>query len=68
MTTITFYAPTKFARYVQLLVMKYNGWFVHNPLFMFTKESQFKISFDNVPVEDWHAFNIRIYILNQPWV
>jgi len=66
--TITFYAPTIFARYIQLLVMKYGGYFVHNPLFMFTDKSQFKISFDNISPEAVYAFNVRINILNQPWV
>lgn len=69
MTTLTFYAPTKFARYVQLLVMKYGGYFEHNPLFMFTDKSQFKINFEDiVSADDFKAFHIRTHILNQPWV
>lgn len=68
MMTTTFYAPSKFARYVQLLVMKYDGRFVHNPLFMSSKNANFKISFDEVSPEYVRSFHIRIDILNSPWV
>ena len=66
MTTLTFYAPTRFARYVQNLVKKYDGRFVHNPLDMFQGDSQFKISFEDIV--NCNKFTARYYILNQPFV
>ena len=74
-STITFYAPSKFAVQVQNLVKRYGGYFVHNPAGVthlgveYSKNAQFKISFeDTVSPEDYKAFNLRTHILNQPWV
>ena len=63
MTTISFNAPTRFARYIQLLVMKYNGRFVRNPFDMFGT-SRFEISFEN---NDASKLMTMVDILNQPF-
>jgi len=66
MTTVTFYLKGNFARYVQLLVMKYDGRFVHNPLGMFSKKAQFKVSFEDS--NNCNKFMVRLGILEQPFV
>ena len=66
MSTVTFFAPTKFSRDVQLAVMKHNGWFIQNPLKMFNDESRFEIGFHEV--HDMNKFMARVHILNQPWM
>ena len=65
-STVSFYAPTKFSRYVQLAVMKHNGRFERNPYEMFNNDSRFEISFGDV--QDLNKFMARVHILNQPWM
>jgi len=65
---ITFYAPSKFARQIQLFVIKYDGYFVENPMFLFSKEAQFKIGFDHNNATNSRKFMNKIDILKQPYV
>lgn len=69
MITTSFYAPSKFARYVQLLVMKYNGRFVFNPYEAYGGNSRFEISFDDENSDIRFAqFQACVHILTQPWM
>ena len=65
-STVTFYVPTKFAVYVQLAVMKHDGWFIQNPYEMFNNDSQFEIGFGDV--HNMNKFMARVNILTQPWM
>ena len=65
MTKVTFYAPSKYARYVQDLVKLYDGRFKGNPCLLSTR-AWFCISFKDS--YKCNKFMIRVDILNQPWV
>jgi hypothetical protein len=65
MITVTFYAPTKLARYIQLAVMRGNGYFVRNPYLAWGEESRFDISFEDGP--KYNRFMNSVNTFKQPW-
>lgn len=64
-TTVTFYAPSKFARYVQDNVKRYDGRFVRNPNLTLDR-GWFEVSFEDS--SNYNKFMVRTDILNEPWV
>lgn len=65
---VSFRAPTKFNRAVQLLVMKYGGYFVRNQFESGYGDSHFCITFDDDACVNYSKFMNKVHILNQPWV
>jgi len=65
MTTLTFYNHWRFARTIQLLVMKYDGRFIGNPYDPVFGKTMFKVSFEN---NNASKLMLMSHILNQPWV
>lgn len=64
-TTVTFYTKNNNLVRIQNLVKKYDGRFVHNPLDMYTGESQLKISFEDS--HNCNNFMTRQYITKQSY-